>query len=154
MTRDRSLISGHWFHTSVWTNMMSVFYQLQTAFYLQVERFVLPFQSCGDGWGFHLSGRKHLKALLTSKLSFHRWTCRFLHKAAHRDAFSVRYSRTSCNLAEEGNWRFCGTWLHAAQFFWKQRTAGYTCAAGCTKKRLNKPFVQLQTCRCRVHPHH
>lgn len=77
------------------------------------------------------------------------------HKATHRDAFSVRYSRTSCNLAEEGNWRFWGTWLHAAQFFWKQWTAGYSCAAGCTgreKNQLDKPFVQLQTCRCRVHP--
>lgn len=33
------------------------FHHLQTAFYLQVEGFVLPFQSCGDGRGFHLSGK-------------------------------------------------------------------------------------------------
>lgn len=82
----------------------------------------------------------------------------FLQKKTHRDAFSVRYFRTSCSLAEEGNWRFWGTWLHAAQFFWKQGTAGHSRAAGCTEKRpkkqLDKPFVRLQTCRCRVHPRH
>lgn len=44
-------------------SMMIGFYQLQTAFYLQVEGFVLPFQSCGDGRGFHLSGKKNIEKL-------------------------------------------------------------------------------------------
>lgn len=35
----------------------SLCYHFQTAFYLQIQCFILPFQSCGDGWGFHLSAK-------------------------------------------------------------------------------------------------
>ena len=33
----------------------------------------------------------------------------------HKEELSVRYSSTSCSLAEGGNWRSCGTWLQAEQ---------------------------------------
>ena len=37
-------------------------------------------------------------------------------RCTHSEAFSVKYSRTSCSLAEGGNCRSWGTWLQAEQF--------------------------------------
>lgn len=48
----------------------------ETVCYLQIQRFILPFQSCGDSWGFHLSG-KHSCTIVT-------WLLLFFPKKHHK----------------------------------------------------------------------
>lgn len=96
-----------------------------TAHYLQIQRLILPLQGCCDGRGFHLSAT-HICTQFEPHDRHHCFSrCIIiirLLKGTHREAFSVRYSNTSCNLADGGNWRSWGTWLQAEQFSCQPKT--------------------------------